>query len=83
MYEWAVHCKLKKMVIPEGKLKLVVTFGFSNAQSDCDNPVKSFLDILQKKYKFNDSRVYQILATKDIVRVGAEYIDFNIEAYND
>jgi len=30
------------MQIPEGKLSVVITFGFSNIQSDVDNPVKPF-----------------------------------------
>lgn len=82
IYEWAVYCKLKKMVIPKGKLKLIVTFGFSTVSSDCDNPLKPLLDILQKKYKFNDSRIYKIEATKDVVPKGKEYIDFDIEVYD-
>ena len=42
---------------------------------DFDNPIKPFVDILQKKYGFNDRDVYELNVKKE---VGEDGIDFNI-----
>lgn len=68
--------------IPEGKLKLYLEFGFSNDGSDWDNPIKPFVDILQKKYNFNDKRIYRSIVDKKIVKKGEEYIKFKILSTN-
>ncbi len=81
-YEEALSYLLpKKLDIPEGELMISFEFGFSNKASDVDNPVKPLLDILQKKYGFNDSRVYQIIAHKNIVPKGKEYVRFEIKGF--
>ena len=77
-YEMIVIHSLPPMVIPEGKLRIEIEFGFSNQASDFDNPVKPFVDCLQKKYCFNDRQIYQALITKVIVKKGEEYIRFQI-----
>lgn len=64
--------------IPKGDLKIMIEVGFSNKLSDLDNPVKSFLDILQKKYEFNDNRIVEIHLYKKIVKKGEDYISFDI-----
>lgn len=56
------------------EIKLKFTFGFSNIQSDLDNPVKCLLDIMQKKYGFNDSNVWELTIKKVKVKKGSEYI---------
>ena len=66
--------------VPDGYLSIKYTFGMSNKQSDIDNPVKLFTDILQKKYGFNDSRVYELNVRKVIVPKGEEYVEFEIKA---
>ncbi len=78
-YEKTVLAILPKLKIPEGNLKLIITFGFSSKASDWDNPIKPFQDILQKKYDFNDSRIYRAEIEKVIVKRGKEFIDFSIE----
>jgi len=77
-YEKTVLLMLKPLKIPPSPLKLVITFGFSNAQSDWDNPIKPFQDILQKKYGFNDCDIYEATVKKVIVKKGFEFIDFEI-----
>jgi Holliday junction resolvase RusA-like endonuclease len=72
---------LPKITVPEGELRLDITFGFSNKASDIDNCIKAFLDLLQDCYGFNDKMVYELNVKKEIVVKGKEYIDFNIEAY--
>jgi len=80
-YERDISFMLPRMKIPKGKLRVEFEFGFSSSGSDLDNPVKPFMDILQKKYKFNDSRVYEILLKKSIVKKGSEFIRFEITKY--
>lgn len=70
----------KSINVPAGKLKLTLDFGFSSKLADADNPVKCFVDILQKKYGFNDSRIYQYAITKTDVKKGAEYIYFKLDS---
>ena len=71
--------KLSPFQFPNGKLKLSITFGLSNKMSDIDNPVKPFVDILQKKYGFNDRDIYEMSLKKDIVKKGEEYIKWSIK----
>jgi len=78
-YEGYVLLLLPKTKIPSGKLSVFFEFGFSNKLSDIDNPVKPFMDILQKKYGFNDSRVYELKLKKTIVKKGNEFIKFSID----
>ena len=67
--------------VPLKPLIITLKFGFSSRLADWDNPIKPFQDILQKKYKFNDSLVYKAIVEKEIVKKGSEYIEFNIELY--
>jgi len=60
-------------------LELSMTVGFSNMASDVDNVVKPFVDILQKKYKFNDKFIVRLIVEKKLVKKGAEYIEFYIK----
>ena len=78
-YERDIMLLLKPLTIPEGDLLLNVEFGFSSKASDIDNPVKPFLDCLQKKYGFNDKRIKKMIVSKEHVSKGNEYIYFNIE----
>jgi Holliday junction resolvase RusA-like endonuclease len=59
-------------------LEIYIEFGFSNSASDIDNPLKPFLDILQKKYQINDKQIYQLSVKKTITKKGSEFINFNI-----
>lgn len=79
-YERDLMLMLPNTQIPYGKLQIEVTFGFSNKGYDIDNPLKPFLDILQKKYKFNDKDIYELLVHKEIVSKGNEFIRFTIES---
>ena len=66
----------------DGKLELEITFGLSSVAADIDNPLKCFIDCLQKKYGFDDKMIYRLVVNKDIVKRGKEYIDFNIIKLN-
>ena len=41
--------------------------------------IKNFVDILSKKYHFNDSLIYRGIIEKVIVPKGKEYIKFEIK----
>lgn len=80
-FEKLVLLSLQKMKIPDGELTVRFTFGFSNKASDLDNPVKPLMDCLQKKYGFNDSRVYKLIVEKQIVPKGKEFFSFTISKF--
>ena len=67
--------------IPEGKLSIEITFGFSSASSDIDNALKSTLDALNDKYDVNDNRYYRLIVTKSIVPKGKEFIKLEINTF--
>lgn len=77
-YEKKMLLSLPKMAIPTGKMKVVFEFGLSNVCSDIDNPVKPFLDVLQKKYWFNDRNVIEMEVKKVKTDKGKEYIKFQL-----
>lgn len=82
VYEEELMFKLPNKKIPSGKLELIVKFGFSSKNADIDNPLKPFLDVLQKYYDFNDRRVYRLIVEKEDVKKGEEYIDFQIKKWD-
>ena len=77
-YETELLLKLQKIDVPSVLIGLNITFGFSNKGSDIDNPLKPFLDILQKKYNINDRDIYELNVKKEIVKKGDEFISFKI-----
>lgn len=72
---------LPKIKIPPPPYEIHFRFGFSNASSDWDNPVKPTQDILAKKYGFNDKQIRRAVVEKEIVGRGNEYIEFEIKTY--
>jgi len=75
-YEASALLLLPRMAVPPGKLKIILEFGVSNICADIDNPVKPVLDILQKKYWFNDYNIWELDSTKVKVKKGEEYFSF-------
>ena len=80
-YEQELFYLLPKLEVPDCKLILNVRFGLSSKLSDLDNLAKPFIDILQKKYNFNDRMIYKLTLVKEDVKKGDEYIDFEISSY--
>ena len=68
--------------IPEGELHIDIVFGFSNGGSDWDNPIKPFVDILQKKYGFNDNRIKSATVLVSKKKKGEESIGFLISPHD-
>ena len=71
---------LPKLKVPEGELSLKLEFGLSTRSADIDNPIKCFVDCLQKAYEFDDKMIYKLQVEKVIVKRGKEYIDFTIKS---
>ena len=79
-YERDVLLLLRPMAVPPGDLFLKLVFGFSSKLSDFDNPVKPFVDCLQKKYKFNDRLIKKAHIDIEAVAKGGDFIDFQLVA---
>lgn len=80
-YETAVMWALPKIYIPDGKLKITIEYYFSTTLADIDNPGKCLIDIMQKRYGFNDRDIYEMVLRKHIVKKGDEGFEFKIESY--
>lgn len=78
-YEHDILMLLRPVIIPSGFLELTLTFGFSSAASDFDNPVKPFVDCLQKKYGFNDKMIKRCVINVDNVKKGKEFIEWELK----
>lgn len=78
-YEKDVMALLRPMRVDGGKLSLRLRFGVSSKNMDIDNGVKPFVDILQKRYDFNDRNIYRLTIEKVDVAKGREFIEFDIE----
>lgn len=75
------------LMLPNIKLKIQrvsidIIFGFSNSLCDIDNPLKPFLDVLQKKYSINDRDIYKLNVTKEVISKGNEFIKYEIKELN-
>ena len=77
-YERELLFILPSLTVPKGFLSIFIVFGFSSKLKDIDNPLKLFIDVLQKKYKFNDRDIYKLTVEKRIVKKKEEYILFKI-----
>ena len=64
-----VYCLLpkEKDIILYDKMILQCYVYFTNGRSDLDNSIKYFQDTLQKKYGFDDHRIYKLIITKILV----------------
>ena len=86
-YCTAVHAMLPpctpamhQLIDSKAPMTLAITFGLSSKNADIDNPVKPFIDCLQRKYGFNDKLIYQLAIEKVNVKNGKEYISFAIDS---
>lgn len=81
-YKRDVSLLLPNLEIPQGKrLKVSYVFGVSSKNSDGDNLVKAFQDIISEQYGFNDKTIYSWSIEKVDVEKGEEFIDFSIGLY--
>jgi hypothetical protein len=69
-----------KVGVPPYLLNIV--FGLSSPLADIDNGLKPFIDILQKKYDFNDKDIVELNVKKEKTVKGGEFILFEILTTN-
>jgi len=62
---------------PKKNICIDIEVGLSSKNADLDNICKPLLDILQKKYDFNDRDVHKLILQKQHVKKGEEYIAFD------
>lgn len=67
---------LPDLLVPDDLMEIRIVVYYSNKASDIDNCIKPFIDCLQKRYGFNDNRVYRLQVTKVIVKRGEDNIAF-------
>lgn len=79
-YERDLLLMLPVLKLPEPPYEILLWFGIS-AASDGDNPLKPTLDILSKKYGFNDKLVHKFVIEKVVVKKGSEFIMFEIRHF--
>ncbi len=72
---------LRPVKIPPGYLELYLKFGFSDSKSDLDNPLKPFIDCLEKKYGFNDKLIKRLIVEVEDVKKGHEFIEWDIKVF--
>lgn len=80
LFEKELLSKLKPLELPEKPYSINYVFGFSNAASDIDNPVKQTTDVLCKKYGFNDRDIWELNVRKVLTEKGKEFISFEIKS---
>lgn len=66
-------------ISPKDRFKLTLISGFSNRASDLDNTFKPLLDAMQRCMGFDDKQIYEIVAYKDLVPKGDEYLMIKME----
>lgn len=54
-----------------------ITYGFSSKLADIDNPTKLVIDIMQKRYGFNDKDIVRLVLNKVLTKKGDEFIDIS------
>ncbi len=69
---------LPPIKLPEPPYVIYLEWGFSSEASDWDNPIKPVVDILQKRYGFNDKLIKRGIVDKLKVEKGDEYLKFKI-----
>lgn len=71
----------KKYDLPQPPFEIHLEFGFSSSNSDWDNGIKQFTDILANKYGFNDRYIKKGVVVVENVPKGQEYIKFELLHY--
>lgn len=77
-YETVVKYLLPPNITTYDKMHISLEFGVSSKLFDWDNAIKPFVDILQKKYGFDDKVIYEANVRKVLVPKGKEYIKFKL-----
>ena len=65
---------LPKKEFPKKNIQLDIQVGFSSPLADIDNVLKPLIDVLQKRYDFNDKEIQKITIEKFVTKKGDEFI---------
>lgn len=76
-YERNLLLMLPKLKVENKPMRIGIHCGFSNMNKDIDNIVKPLLDILQKKYTFNDRNIIELFLRKE--KSSTEFIKIKID----
>ena len=68
VFEKELYYQLPSLTVPKDKICLNLVFGLSSTTSDLDNCLKGTIDVLAKKYQFNDKQVSELHVFKEIVK---------------
>lgn len=60
-------------------MHIFLEFGLSSVNSDGDNYVKCFQDVVSDKYDFNDKMIFKWSIEKKKVNKGEEYVKFDLK----
>jgi Holliday junction resolvase RusA-like endonuclease len=77
-YESNALLLLPNNTMPPPPFRFEITFGLSNKLNDIDNAIKPTLDIMKKKYGFNDKGIYELHVYKQIVAKGQEFTSIKV-----
>ncbi len=78
-YEQWLMLLLPNIKLPKDiKISMTIERHFSNEAQDIDSSVKLTLDVLQKKWWFNDKQIYQLNMTKKIVPKWMEWFTLDV-----
>lgn len=69
-----------RLEVPK-RIHLHIEWGLSSKLADVDNPLKPFIDILQKKYGFDDRQIYKLTVEKSFTEKGKEFVKFKFVEY--
>ena len=79
-YSDAVTLSLKTIKIPASPYEISFLFGFHNMQSDYDNGIKSFQDLVFKKYKISDAHIHMGTSMKvKVLTTEDEFVAFRLD----
>ena len=71
----------EEWIFGSSPVTFIIKAGLSSKAADLDNIIKPLLDTWQTIFdEFNDNKVYKIIAEKEIVEKGKEYIHVRVEA---
>ena len=71
---------LNKPQVPDGPINIHYRFHISNMNTDVDNLIKAFQDVLFKWLEVDDRRIVNLIAGKVKCRKGEEKIEWDITA---
>ena len=81
MYEEFLIEHLPNVEVPDGELELQLMVFYPSRRSDLDNALKPFIDVLQKRYGFNDNRIDKLVVIKRIDKENPRIV-FRFKPYN-